>query len=241
MRSKLPVMLLKGLVMLPTQEVKVELNNDISKSIVSLATNEYDKQILIVCPKDALEENPDVSDLPVVGVIGKIKSRMELPNGNLRIIIHGLERVKVEKYINNLESEAILEAHVRKIILPKFEPIEEMAVKNKLMEVLNKYISASPFISNSVLHGLDGVDDLYKITDIVALFIPFSVDRKLMYMQEINALKRAERLILDLAIETEMLALDLKIDETLRIELENNQREFILREKIRLIKKELGE
>jgi len=241
MKNKLPVMLLKGLVMLPTQEVRVELNNDISKKIVSLAANVHNNQILIVCPRDHLEENPDVSDLPAVGVVGKIKSKMELPNGNLRIVIVGLERVAVLEYVNNYQDETILEAIINQIALPKFEPIEEAAITNKLMESLHKYINSSPYISNSVLNVLDGVSEIYKITDMITLFIPFSIDKKLMYMEEINALKRAEQLIIDLAIETQMLELDLKIDENLRMELDNSQREFILKEKIRQIKKELGE
>ena len=241
MKNKLPVMLLKGLVMLPTQEVRVELNNDISRSVITLSSVHHDNQLLIVCPKDKLEENPDVSDLPLVGVVGKIKSRSELPGGILRIVIVGVERVSIEEYTNNTLENSILEAIVTSVDLPKFDPIEEAAVTNKLLEKLRNYINMSPYISNSVLSNLDGVSDLYKITDMITLFMPFSVEKKLEYMEEINALKRAEKLIIDLSIESEMLALDLKIDESLRIELEANQKEFILKEKIKQIKKELGD
>ena len=241
MKNKLPVMLLKGLVMLPTQEVRVELNNELSKMIINIAGVHHDNQLLIVCPKDKLEENPDVSDLPTVGVVGKIKSKSELPGGILRIVIVGLERVAIEEYSNNIEEASILEATVTTIDLPKFNPIEEAAVTNKLLAMLRDFINMSPYISNSVLASLEGISDLYKITDMITLFMPFTVEKKLEYMEEINALKRAEYLITDLSIEREMLALDLKIDENLRNELDSNQKEFILKEKIRQIKKELGE
>ena len=241
MKNKLPVMLLKGLVMLPTQEVRVDLNNEISRNVISISNIHHDNQLLIVCPKDKLEENPDVSDLPNIGVVGKIKSKSELPGGILRIVIVGLERVRVEEYANNIEDETILEAIVTNIDLPKFNPIEEAAITNKLLESLRSYINISPYISNSLLNSVEGVSDLYKLTDMITLFIPFTIEKKLGYMEEINALKRAESLIIDLSIEIEILALDLKIDENLRMELDSSQKEFILKEKIRQIKKELGE
>ena len=77
MNKSLPVILLKGLVLLPFQEVKLDLNNIISKKIIALASKNYKNEVLVVCPKDQMEESPDVSDLPNVGVVGHIKSKIQ--------------------------------------------------------------------------------------------------------------------------------------------------------------------
>ena len=102
MKTNLPVMLLKRIVLLPFQDVRLDLNNDISSRVIDLAMRKHNGEILIVCPIDPYEESPDVSDLPSVGVVGKIKSRLELPNGNLRLVVSGTKRVKILEYVNEI-------------------------------------------------------------------------------------------------------------------------------------------
>lgn len=241
MKYTLPVMLLKGLVLLPTQEVRLELNNDSSLKVISLATNKYNDQLLIICPKDQYEESPDVSDLPNVGVVGKVKSKIELPNGNFRVVISGFKRVKILNYFNNKHLKAILQAEVMEFDFPKFDVIEETALRRKLIEVLEKYINAAPYVSNSILSNIKEVHDLNRLTDIITSFVPFPTEKKMCYTEEINALHRANALIYDLNIELQVLKLDEKIDEALRTDFEEKQKEIILREKLDNIKKELGE
>ena len=103
MKKTLPVLLLKRLLLLPNQEVKLELNNHLTNQIISLASSDFNKEVLIVCPKNELEEIPDVDDLSNVGVIALIKSNIELPNGHHRIKLMGLRRVSIEKYFNELD------------------------------------------------------------------------------------------------------------------------------------------
>ena len=95
MKNNLPVMLLKRIVLLPFQDVRLDLSNDISSRVINLAMNKHNGEILIVCPTDPYEESPDVSDLPAVGIVGKIKSKIELQTGNLRIVVSGVKRVKI--------------------------------------------------------------------------------------------------------------------------------------------------
>ena len=150
MNNYLPVMLLKGFVLLPNQEVKLEVNNDISSKIINLSVKHHNSDLLIVCPANSLEESPDVTDLPLIGVIGHIKSRIELPNGNLRIIITGYDRVKINKYDNFADDNDILMADVSNIKPIKFDIIEETAIKRKLVDLTKKYINNNPNLSNSV-------------------------------------------------------------------------------------------
>jgi len=241
MKNNLPVMLLKGFILLPSQEVRLELNNEVSQSVVSLATKDFESRLLVVCPKDIYEEEPDVSDLPRVGVTAKIKSRIELPNGNLRVVITGVDRVRVVEYSNNEKNIEMLMAKTAVLELPKYSEIEETALLRKLSSTLESYIKMTPYISDSILNVIRGINNLYRLTDMVTTFLPFNLEKKLEYVEEINAMRRARRLIEDLKIEMEVVKLDEKLEESLKVELDEHQKEFILREKITQIKKELGE
>ncbi len=241
MKNNLPVMLLKRIVLLPFQDVRLDLNNDVSSKVISLAISKHNGEILIVCPTDPYEESPDVSDLPSVGVVGKIKSKMELPNGNLRIVVSGFKRVKILEYVNEISDGDILKAHTMEIDLPMFDEVEETILKRKMVELLNEYIECSSILSNSVLSSIKDINDINKITDIIVSFMPFTIEKKLLYMQEINPLHRANALVYDLSIELQVARLDAKLDDALREDFERTQKEVVLREKIEEIKKELGE
>ena len=201
MKNNLPVMLLKRIVLLPLQDVRLDLSNDISSRVIDLAMTKHNGEILIVCPIDPYEESPDVSDLPAVGVVGKIKNKMELPNGNLRIVVSGTKRVKILEYVNEIADGDILKAHTMEIDLPKYDEVEETTLRRKLLELLNAYIECSSTMSNSVLSSVKDINDINKITDIIVSFMPFTIEKKLLYMQEMNPLHRANALVYDLSIE----------------------------------------
>lgn len=239
MPKTLPVLLLKKLLLLPDQEVKLELNNNLTKNLISLSIEEFAKELLIVCPKNELEEIPDVDDLSKIGVVGFIKSNIELPNGNFRIKIQGLRRVKIKKYYNELDN--ILRCNYQEISLEETEKTKKEALRRKIISNLKKYIKLSPNISNSILNVAESLDSLNTLTDMISSFLPISLEKKIEYMEEINPEIRAEKLIQDLEFELQVIKLDQKIENSLRVELEENQKEFILRERIKEIERELGE
>lgn len=236
----LPVMLLKGLILLPNQEVKIELNNSISKDIINLANNDYNRNVLVITPKNQFEETPEVNDLPSVGVVGKIKSRIELPNGNLRVTLKGIDRVKIIDFSNNTGNNDILEAKVTSIDLPEIDEVEKKATIRKLNELIMEYVSSSAHVTNSIVNTIKTIDDLSRLTDMICSFVPLTFSKKLEYVEEINALYRAKSLLKDIKVEIEVLKLDEKIEQELQNSLELNQKEFILKEKVRIIEQELG-
>lgn len=241
MEQLYPVMLLKGLILLPNQEVKIELSNDLSKEIARIAVKDYNRSLLIITPHNQIEETPEVSDLPLVGVVGKIKSRIELPSGHVRITLKGVERVKILEFLNHKQNEDILEARVTDILLPKFEEVEEKAVIKKLNEIMQEYVESSNHISNSILNTIRMIDDLSLLTDTICSFISLPFGKKLEYVEEINAMYRARNLLKDIKIEIEVLKLDQKIEKELENSLEQSQKEFILREKVKILETELGD
>ena len=241
MNNFLPVMLLKELIILPHEEIKIDLSNDLSKKVFRLASIHHNGDMLIVCPKDRLEEAPDIKDLPNIGVIARIKSSFQLPNGATRIVVTGLNRVKVVNYRTFTDDNDILMANVITIDNKKNDIVEETALKRKLLRVLSDYIAASSDVSNSILSSIKNYTSLNDITDSIVSFIQLKKKKKLAYMMETNSLVRAKKLIYDLSIELEVINLDQKLDSELQISMEETQKEYILREKIKHIKKELGE
>ena len=241
MFTNLPVMLLKRVVLLPYEDVRLDLNSEISSKVIDLAVKKHNSEILIICPSNLYEEAPDVKDLPSIGVIGKIKSKMELPNGNQRIVVSGYKRVKILEYVNEVADGDILKANTMEIDLPKFDEVEETTLRKKILEQVNDYIECSHEISNSISQSIKDIIDLSKLTDIIVSFMPFSIEKKLMYMQEMNPLHRANALVYDLSISLQVAQLDQKLDDALREDFDRNQKEFILKEKLTEIRKELGE
>ncbi len=233
----IPVIILKNLIILPNQEIKLELSNAISQKSIAVATNKYNNEILVIAPIDTFEEEPGVDDLPKVGVIAKVKSRIVINDG-IQVVLRGIKRVAVTKYYNS--NDDILYSEIMHIDLPAVVKDEESAIKRKLIAVLKEYIDNSNHLSNDVL-GLLQDKNLNKTTDIIASFLPFDVNKKLRYMQEINPLKRAKTLIIDLSEEIKIIELDNELDEKVNISFNEDQRKFILREKVKIINEELGE
>ena len=241
MNYNLPVILLKILVILPHGEVRIELNNDISKKVIAISSKYHDDKLLVVCPIDQKEENPEVSDLPNIGVVAHIKSKIELPNGNIKIVLTGEERVNIQKYVNYSNEEEILESICNKIEIAEIDEIKETAFLRKLLDLFHKLIKKSPKLSNSILSSLTGITELSKLTDLIASFMPLSFDKKINLMKENNPINRATILIKTINIELELLILDENMDIALQKEMEKTNKNFIIKEKIKFLKKELGE
>ena len=239
-KSNLPVILLKNLVLLPYQEVRVELKSKVSKKVTEISKLYHDGEVLVVCPLDSLEERPDASDLPKIGVVGKIKSVIELPNGDQRIMISGLYRVKVISYVNYSNEEEVLDSIITGIEYSDSE-IETIAYSRKLMSELENYVNKNPFITNSIMSQLKSNVTLDKLTDLVGGFLTLSFEKKLSLMLDSSPISRCKTLIKELAIESAVIDLEGHIETQIKKNLDDSEKEYILKEKLRVIKDELGE
>ncbi len=234
MSKDISLILMRNLVIFPNQEVKIDFKSEISKKIIEQACNEDASLVLVVAPLN------DKNTLPKVGVVAKVKSKIQLTNNNLRVNFRGIKRVVVEKYYNK-NSKDILNAKIMDIEIPKLNSTQEMALKRKLIDLLKEYIDRSPEISNAIISSLENTRDLNSLTDKIVSFMNFETEKKLTYMQMINPLKRAESLAIDLQKEIEVLKLEEKINEKVSESIDVGQKEYILREKLKEIKNELGE
>lgn len=239
MNNHIPVFILNELVILPGQEIKIDLTNEMSKKIIKVASKSSGEKVLVIAPKNPLEAEPSFEDLPEVGVIAEIKSKIELSSGNLRIILKGLLRVKIDKYFQNAKT-GVIKCSYEQVELPKFDDIKKTAIQRKLISSLKEYIDKNKNVSNSILHAIDKQTDLDVITDMITSFMPYKFAKKLEYMECINPLTRASNLINDLQEEISIAEVDRVIEEKIQENLENGQREYILKEKLKEINKELG-
>ena len=239
-KSNLPVILLKNLVLLPYQEIRVEIKSELSKKVTEISKLYHDGEVLIVCPLNSLEEKPDTSDLPKIGVVGKIKSVIDLPNGNMRVIISGLYRVKVISYVNYSNEEDVLDSIITTID-NKDSEIDLSAYSRKLVSELENYLEKNPFVSNSIVSQIKSNVSLDKLTDLIGNYLPLSFEKDVSLMLDTSAISRSKFLIKEIAIETAILDLEGDIETKIKKSLDDSQKEFILKEKIKVIKDELGE
>ena len=239
MTTHTPVFILSELVILPNQDVKIDVSNEGSKKVIKEASKNNDSQVLVIAPKNTLESTFAIEDLPSIGVVAKIRSKLELSSGNIRIVLRGLKRVKVTKYFQNRKTN-ILKCSYDLVQILDYDTTKEIAIKRKLISLTHKYIEINKSISNSILQSLREENDLNFLTDLITSFMPFPFIKKLEYMENINPINRASSLIEDLQSEINISDIDRQIDEKLQENLENSQREYILKEKLKEINNELG-
>lgn len=239
-KTNLPVIILKGAVLLPYCEFRLDLSNAYEKHILELSEKSHDSHILIVSPTNPIEENIDVKDLPKIGTVAKITMKMQIGK-NTRIILEGINRVNVLEYKDYVNEENVLDAVITSTTQFAMSPVDEKALVRKLLRRVESYVNKVPNVSNSILAQISDVNSISKVSDIVANFLPTDFDRKIEYLHTINPYKRVIMLFEDIKTEEEILELDKKIDIKLKKALDDSQKEFILREKIRLIREELGD
>ena len=239
-KADLPVILLKGIVLLPNNELRLEFDNEESKNIIDLSELFHENHILVVSGSDPLEESPDKKELPKIGVVSEIIRKIELPNGNVRVVIKGIERAEVFEYLN-LNKRDVLEAIVSSLEIEKIDEKTETAMVRKLYRELETYIKRVPYMSNSILASVDSIKDLSVMTDLIAPHLPVGLERLLAYLNEQDILKRTEMILEDIYEEQELFDIERQIDQKVKMRIDNSQKDYLLHEKMNVIKEELGE
>lgn len=234
--TKLPVLLLHNMVLFPFNEIRLEFNGMEDKQLISISEGYYNSQLLIVHPSLPLD-GISPSKLPEYAVLGQIRMRIDMPNGKTRISVYGMKRVHVESY---LEENHTLTAQVVDTDIVINDKKEEIAYTRKMMNLLESYIDDTNY-PNSVLEQLVGVNSLEQMTDLITPSLPISYDRKLLYILEIDPTKRSLMIMEDIKNDIDILEIEKKIDEKLSHDIDLAQQEYVLREKIRVIKEELGD
>jgi len=239
-KINLPVILLKGIVLLPNNEIRFEFDSSQNKTLLETAEMFSDNKILVVPSPNPLEEVPALEDLPLVGTIALISQKMELPNNKIRVLIKGVDRAYVESYLN-INSSETLESIVTPITHEFIDQEEESILVHKLSREIEDYIRNIPYVSNSVLSIINNTKKLDEMTDIIEPHLPITYLRLIDYLKETNAKKRCQMILEDIYKERQMYNIERQIDSKVQQEINDTQKEYYLREQIKAIKDELGD
>ena len=236
--TNLPILYLREDVLLPFNEIRLEFTIDKDKEILNTAEKYHDSHILLINLIDRLEEEPEINNLPKYGVLGKIKSKIVLPNGVARVVITGIDRVEIVNYV---ETDKGLYSFVSPTKEYDYNEVEASALRRVLYRKLDEYIDISPYMSNTVLGRITDVKNISKLSDIIVSELPLDYMDLFKYVEMVNPMDRIRKIIEDLNKEIETVRLENEIEDSLKVRMEEEQREYMLKEKIRMIKEELGE
>ena len=222
------------MVIFPNNEVRIEYDNTYDKQMIDIVDRIDDNLMLIVNPiGDAIT---NVTSFPKIGVLGRLKLKMNVPNGKTRIVIEGIERVKLSSFV---EEGNYFKADYDEVEIE--ETKEDSDYFNLLVKSLENYISKVPYMGNAIMSQLNGTKNLNDLCDLIVSFLPISYENKKRYITTISPIERAKFLIEDMRRDLKFAELEQKIEAEVEKELDDTQKEYFLREKIRLMQKELGE
>lgn len=235
MNEKLVVLIVNDIVIFPNSEVRIEFDNNYDKQMVEIVDKIEDNLMLIVNPIE--ESNLDITTCPKYGVLGRLKLKMNVPNGKTRIVIEGLGRVEMSSY----EEEGKFFKANYKIIEYDEDNEDYTSYYKLLVKSLEKYISKVPYMSNAILSQLSAIDNLSDLCDLIVNYLPLSYKEKKKFITTIEPIERAKYLIEDMNRDMKFAELEQKIESEVEKELSDSQKEYYLREKIRLMQEELGD
>lgn len=232
-KTNLPVLILDDIILFPSCEIKLEIEDSITKKILTLAESYFNGHLLVIY-KD--KKNPSIDELPKVGVIAQIKLKLDMPNGMVKVTLKGISRGRVEKYHHD---DGIFDANVLSVDI-NIPPVESLANSRTLKKLFVEYIDSKKSLGNSIIAKIEEVNDAGELTDIIVGFMPLSLNRKGAYIEEIDGIRRVMMLIDDLHYELSLLEYENSLDDIIERNLEDDQKKFILNEKLKIIQDELG-
>ena len=233
-KSNVPVLVLKNIILLPHNEIRLEINKEEDIALISLAESYYNKHVLIIPQLDEFSINEN--NYPDVAVLGYINLKIELPNKKTKLVIEGLERVKVKSIS---EDNKTLMALIDDVDGNDLEYFEEFAYKRAIFDSLNKFMDSGNSLDIDI-SKLDESKDLYYITDVLPLSLNLTDNRLYEYLKETDVTNRCIMLLDDLALEEKVKKLEDDILEKVSKNIEEAQKEYYLNEKLKVVKEELG-
>lgn len=233
-----PVIALRGLVIFPEMVLHFDIAR--GKSIDALnAAMDYGQEVFLVTQMDTTEEDPDFSSLYQIGCMAKIRQVITLPDSkNLRVIVEGSARGRIKQGYNG----RYLYADIQRLA-PRGYPEEQeeyaTALIRKTRDYFEDYSSFSPKVSPDVLMRVVDDDSPGGIADYIASVIPIDYKDKQDLLETLNPLDRLEKLCTILSSEIQMLRLENEISRKVERNMDQNQKDYYLREQMHVISQEL--
>lgn len=236
----LPLIPLRGLVVFPDMQLHFDVGRKKSISALKNAMSSNQK-VFLVCQKDAGVDEPGINDLYEIGVVCNILQMIRIPNSeNLRVVVEGVERGAL---MTLTQTKPFINATVEIIGDCEYscDEKEEIAYKRALKKEFEHYASMLPKISNDIKAKVLTLDDTSELTDYICSNSFFVYSDKQEILAEINPFNRLVKLLIALKKENKTLEIEHEIHEKVQQEIDKNQREYYLREEMKVISETLGE
>ena len=233
----LPLLPLRDVVVFPHMVIPLFVGRP--KSIKALeSAMEAGKHILLVAQKSAAKDEPAFEDLYKVGAIASILQMLKLPDGTVKVLVEGNQRVRIVEFIDE-----------RTHYTGRGEPVQEdgalatevEAMRRALLALFDNYVKLNKKIPPEILASLAGIDDAGRLADTIAAHLPLKLEQKQAILEMFDLKGRLDHLMGFMETEIDILQVEKRIRGRVKRQMEKSQREYYLNEQVKAIQKELGE
>ncbi|WP_068674528.1 endopeptidase La [Oceanobacillus sp. Castelsardo] len=234
---QVPLLPLRGLLVFPTMVMHLDVGRD--KSVQALEKAMMDDQtIFLAAQKKVSLDEPETNDIYQIGTLVKVKQTLKLPNGTMRVLVEGLYRGEIVRFIDT-ENEFVVE--IEKLEDIHGDNYEEEALMRSLLNQFEQYIKVSRKVTEDTLATVIDIEEPGRLADIIASHLSLKVKEKQEILEIQDVKQRIKKLIHYISNEKKVLDLEKKIGQRVKSSMEKTQKEYYLREQLKAIQKELGD
>ncbi len=236
---KMPVVALRGMTILPGMLIHFDVNRSFSIAAVEEAMR-TNQEVLLITQKDSEISEPEKEDFYQIGTVASVKQLIRMPGNLLRVMVSGIERGKL---IDILSKDPYYLAEVESYLQEAIELTqqEREAMLRSIKDLLNAYFNENSQMNKDMIRQMMGVDNLERIVEQLAVQIPMSMTERQSLLEEYDFVSRYEQLSTILANEISVIRIKKDIQNKVKEKVDQNQKEYILREQLKVIREELGE
>ncbi len=236
-KETFPLLPLRDIVVYPKMIVPLFVGRE--KSIRALQSAiDHDQSIVLATQKDAAVEEPEENDIFKIGTLGTVVQLVKLPDGTVKVLVEGMERVKIDAFIPN---DGFMKVEV--VSLPETEEhdVEEEALSRAVLSQFEEYVKLSKKTPPEVLVSVSQIDDLNKLADTISSHLSLKIEDKQALLECVTLKERFHKLLELMDSEITLLEVENKIKSRVKKQMEKSQKEYYLNEQMRAIQKELGD
>ena len=232
-----PLVCTRGVVLYPNQEIVIDVGRDTSVHAVENAQDNYDKKICLFSQKELEQENPATEDIYSVGTLCEVRHIRRFDNF-LRVKFRGIKRVKLNKWINGSLSDLV---EVEILESEKQDAVEEEALIRMIADELDRMQGQDRFVTKEIVMEISKGMGGEFLSDKAVQGLPLDLERKQKYLETLGVNDRLMMLLQDMAKEKKMSEVEKQINETVKERIDQGQKDYYLREKMNVIREELGD
>lgn len=239
-KQRMPVVALKGITMLPGMLIHFDIQKESSISAINTALQEG-REILIVTQKNAVSEHPDQVDLYAMGTISVVKQMIKMPGNQIRVLAAGIRRGLLTELVSTEPHLEGLVSLPMEVNADSLSVTRQRAMLRELKELLGAYVSINEKIGRDIAKQLMSVETVDDLINQLAISIPMTVTAKQKILEATDISDRYEAVMVILANEIEILRIKKELQVKVKAKVDKNQRDYVLREQLKIIREELGE